>query len=92
MSRPSISIAVGISLLTAGAPVVLAQEWTWASLHPAGWAESRVRAVGGGRRAGYTREFVGGPGRAALWSGSASSWIDVHPKGAAFSHIFGSDG
>jgi hypothetical protein len=41
---------------------------------------SRVNAVDGGQQAGYAD--VGGVTHASLWSGTAASWVDLHPAGA----------
>jgi MYXO-CTERM domain-containing protein len=44
-------------------------------LAPVGASSSAVNAVGGGQQAGVA--FFGGQARAGLWSGTASSWVDL---------------
>ncbi len=60
-------------------------QWTATSLHPAGAHESVAYAVSGSQIVGYATVTVG-PGvrdHACVWTGSAGSWVDIHPGGSA---------
>lgn len=61
-------------------------EWTVAILHPAG-NESFAYATTSSQQVG--KIVVGGQDRAILWSGSAGSWIDLHPQMATQSEAYG---
>ena len=56
---------------------------SWVDLHPARageWAwSSKAYGVSGGQQVGWAT--FGGHGTAALWSGSAASWVDLNPGG-----------
>ena len=65
-------------------------------LHPAGAVSSQVNGLSGSQQAGFA--IVGSyPGpfpntnaqHAALWSGTAASFVDLHPAGAAYSLAHG---
>ncbi len=54
--------------------------WTVVNLHPAGATESYASGVSGGQQVGSA--FIGSNlPHASLWSGSAASWVDLHPVG-----------
>jgi hypothetical protein len=61
---------------------------SWVSLHPAGASGSQAAATSGAQQFGTVSWYTGsGPDpeliqHAALWSGSAESWVDLHPGGA----------
>jgi len=65
-------------------------QWQVINLNPAGATSSGAIGVGDGLQAG--RAAVGGITRASLWSGSARSWVDLHPVAMAGSHAMGVDG
>lgn len=74
------------------APAAHAQ-WTCISLHPAGNVFSSGYGVGDGQEVGYVQ--VGptvGHQRAAVWSGTASSWINLHPTTMGYSIAFAASG
>jgi hypothetical protein len=58
------------------------------SLHPPGAIQSRAEAVHGFEQGGSVA-FTENDNRAALWSGSAASLIDLHPAGAGDSYVLG---
>jgi hypothetical protein len=85
-----------LTMALAGAlPLTLAvsptqADWTVVSLHPAGapGPSSHARAVDGVQQVGDVQ--VGGSpsaqiSHASLWSGTAASWVDLHPAGASSS-------
>lgn len=63
---------------------------TRTSLAPFGASYSTIYGVGGGRQVGQTR-FSGVP-RATMWSGTSSSWTDLHPIGSIDSVAYDTDG
>ncbi len=64
--------------------------WIVTSLHPAGASNSYGYDVAGGIQAGAA--YHGIERHAGIWSGTANSWIDLHPNGYNDSVIFGTDG
>lgn len=64
--------------------------WTVTVLHPAGQRDSEAYGVGVDQ-VGYVRQQVG-QNRAAFWSGSANSFVTLHPDGALNSVAWGSGG
>lgn len=74
------------------APAAHAQ-WTCVSLHPTGTVFSSGYGVGDGQQVGYVQ--VGptvGHQRAAVWSGSAGSWVNLHPTTAGYSNAYAASG
>ena len=71
-----------LSVALALAPAAYAQ-WTVTNLAPAGATRSVANATSGGQQVGFA--IVDGVGgvvpRAGLWSGTAGSWVDLHPAG-----------
>ncbi len=60
-------------------------QWTSTSLHPAGANESVAYGVSGSQIVGFAEVTVG-PGlrdHAGIWTGTAGSWVDIHPGGSA---------
>jgi len=79
--------AVCLILLTALEMPALAG-WVVADLSPAGsnsW--SYASGVYGGQQAGYA--WFGSSPHAGMWSGTASSWVDLNPAGATESMSYG---
>lgn len=76
----------GCIALASLSPVLLAQ-WTATILHPSGfeWSEGY---------GGYSNKQVGravtagGASRAGLWTGTAATWVNLHPAGASESFAF----
>ncbi|HEX5011618.1 MAG TPA: hypothetical protein VFY71_14590 [Planctomycetota bacterium] len=68
-------------LLAAAAPALTAQ-WAVINLHPDGPFDSYALCIQDGHQAGYTRESGTFLQHAAVWSGTAGSWVDLHPPGA----------
>lgn len=65
---------------------------SWTNLLPKGYESGQAHAVHEGRQVGFVRQDGGGPSRAALWSGSADSLVDLSPPGsqvASASGIYG---
>ncbi len=54
-------------------------DWTVLYLHPPGTEASWLNGVSSGQQAGRVR--IGGIDHASLWTGSAASWLDLHPGG-----------
>ncbi|MCH8275732.1 MAG: hypothetical protein IH851_13190 [Armatimonadetes bacterium] len=48
--------------------------------------------IGDGQQVGTSTVFRSGPGHALLWSGSAESFVDLHPEGFDASHALGVSG
>jgi len=69
--------------LMSGCGVLHAAEgWTVLFLHPQGQGQSIANGVWGAQQVGGVQaNYPSGPFRAAVWSGYASSWIDLHPIG-----------
>jgi hypothetical protein len=77
------SIVCGASaliLITAAAPGSHAQ-WSVANLHPLNASKSRANGVRDGKQVGSAT--FGGVNHAAMWSGSAGTFEDLHPAGWA---------
>lgn len=69
--------------LAAMSPFVHAS-WTLTILHPAGQLSSESFGASGNKQVGEV--FVGADQpRAAIWSGTAASWVNLHPAGATAS-------
>ncbi len=80
LRRSTFAALVGVVGL---APSVQAS-WTVVYLqHPSGWHDSYAYGVSGGQQVGYAQEYSWSYPRAALWSGSAGSWVNLHPGGAS---------
>ena len=65
-----------IILFACSAPA--AAQWTVTNLHPDGATSSGASGVHNGQQTG-TVYFFGTGYRASLWSGTAASWVDLHP-------------
>ena len=75
-------IAAATALCTVPSTVVA--EWTVIRLHPTGVdGLSVANAVDSGQQAGWGK--IGGTDRAALWNGTAASWVNLDPTGASYS-------
>jgi hypothetical protein len=62
-------------------------------IHPAGATSSVVAGTHAGVQTGWVLIFGGGPGyRAALWSGTAASFVNLHPQGSNESYALGLHG
>jgi hypothetical protein len=55
-----------------------------------GAASSTASGVSNGQQAGSAN--FGGVDHAGIWSGSAASWVDLHPAGATTSAVYGVSG
>ncbi len=70
---------------------------SWLDLHPAGARSSAALGVSNGQQVGYAildavpnpDIYFDGVSHASLWSGTAGSWVDLHPAGARRSAAFG---
>ena len=54
-----------------------AQTVVYTDLHPAGVSASYAYAMSGNQQAGDV--YLNGPDHAAIWSGTAASFVDLHP-------------
>jgi hypothetical protein len=69
------------SLLAALAGAATAQaQWTVVNIHPAAATDSYTYYGRASQQVGQV--YVGGQSHASLWSGTAASWVDLHPAGA----------
>lgn len=68
-------------------------QWTVINLHPTQLGlvnSSRANGVRDGQQVGYA--ILGSHNHAALWSGTAESWVDLNPVGVSTSFAFGVSG
>jgi hypothetical protein len=85
-----------MSLHAAIAAIVLASaglaraQWTVINLHPAGALWSQASGISAGQQVGYAR--FNASVHAALWTGSAASFVDLQPAGASESFALCVDG
>jgi hypothetical protein len=63
--------------------------WTVTRLNPPGAAWSQALAASGGQQVG--RAYMDGAMHAALWNGTAASFVDLNPAGATSSEAFGAN-
>src|SRR5689334_8510936 len=83
-SMKIIAFLVGCVAGVAGA----APMYTFVDLQPSGYLESFAVAAAGGHQVGHiTGAPIGGRFHAAFWTGSAESFVDLHP-GAGFVNTF----
>jgi hypothetical protein len=73
VGRVSMGGVIRASLWNPGSP--------WIDLHPTGATFSQASGVAGGQQVG-SAQFPGLPLRAGLWTGTAASWVDLHPAAA----------
>lgn len=81
------------AMLFVGSGVAHAQ-WTVVNLHPPGAEDSYALAASGGRQVGYTVVEAGSEerDRAAMWTGSAASWVDLTPTNVVKAKCYAIDG
>lgn len=85
------AITMGL-VLAAGCAASGQYQWTAVPLHPPGMSQSKALAAYGSRQGGLvTTSDPGGPGRAAVWEGSAEGWLDLTPSWAVVGLINGMD-
>src|SRR6476646_8920764 len=53
--------------------------YTVTLLHPSGFYGSQAFGVSGNSQAGVSTAATGSPSHATLWSGTAASYVDLHP-------------
>lgn len=70
-------------------PTLSLGAWTVTDLHPTGPFESFGQGVSGGGQVGWVNY---GDTHAAFWSGSAASFVDLHPAVASDSRAHAADG
>jgi len=61
-------------------------------LNPAGHTKSLGWGVHGGQQVGWAQQSATNQLHAALWNGSASSFVDINPKGAHLSGAYDTSG
>src|SRR5215831_2976269 len=86
--RPgALALPVCVALGTAHAARA---DWTFSILQPAGATRSIGYGADGGSQGGHAKysDFQ----HAALWSGSAGSFVDLSPSGSANSYVLGMGG
>ncbi len=88
-----VSNACGSVTSSAATLTVCPGGWTVVRLHPVGAAGSLANAVGSGQQVGQTYDPSGASQtHAALWSGTAASWVDLNPAGSVWSSADAVDG
>lgn len=86
------SVGVWAMIACAGVAPCVPAQWTATSLHPAGDVASRAQGVGIGQQVGFTQTGnTVGTYRASLWSGTAGSWVNLHPAGGGYSIAYAVD-
>jgi hypothetical protein len=73
------SVAIGVAVVS-GAPGIVEAQWTVTYLHPPGAEESWISGMRAGQQVGGV--WVGNNFRAAVWSGTPASMVELHPTGA----------
>jgi hypothetical protein len=93
MSGASLRVAIlgAAGMAVCGAAGSAWAQWTATVLSPDGTYISHAFYTSGGRQAGWVRASDGSA-HASLWSGSAASWVDLHPAGALSSSVAALDG
>jgi hypothetical protein len=86
-----IRLAVFATLATLGlsTPVLAQSTWTVTTLHPSGPATRSTLESAGGQQGGYINLGVLVT-NAAVWSGTPSSFVNLHPPGSTRSVVWGS--
>jgi hypothetical protein len=79
--RPVRTIICPAIILLLSARAANAVFYTVTLLHPPGFYGSQAFAVSGSSQAGVTTAATGSPSHAALWNGTAASYVDLHPGG-----------
>jgi hypothetical protein len=86
--KPFVNVAALTAVLSAAATAHA--QWTVTLLHPAGATHSHAMGVGASGQWGSA--VVDTDQHASLWSGTAASWVDLHPAGALDSFVYAADG
>ena len=75
---------LGVALFIGLTLTPVSAQWAVVNLHPddPGVVDSHALAVQDGQQVGYTRVAGTFLDHAAVWSGTATSWVDLHPAGA----------
>lgn len=81
---------LALSALLFGLPMGANAQWQAINLNPAGATSSGAVGVADGLQVGTAT--VGGIRRAGLWSGTAKSWVSLHPAAMASSTAMETDG
>lgn len=82
---------IGVCLLCAFCTLVSVPAfagWTVTVLHPAEYEWSTCLGVGGDKQVGFIDPYIGEQ-HAVVWSGTAESYLDLHPAGYKFSAAYG---
>lgn len=74
-------VTIAACLLVALVSKHASGQWVFVNLHPAGADASEAWGGADGQQVGGA--LIGGQWHASVWSGSAASWIDLHPGGSA---------
>ena len=89
MNRFQITSAVSLALIL-GASTSACAAWEVISPNPAGSMYTFVEDVSGGQQVGNA--VFGDEVHAALWHGTAASWVDLSPAGSTRSNAVGVSG
>jgi hypothetical protein len=94
LSRSSIPVLATLALAAGAAWTPAAQAasngWSLVLLHPSGAEASELWGGAAGVQVGKTR--IAGKERAAVWRGSAETWVDYHQPGFDRSFFWATDG
>ncbi len=66
--------------------------YTFVDLHPVGPVNSQGNTIVVGQQAGYVDVPIGGFAHAAIWAGTADSFVDLNPDGFLISNAHATDG
>lgn len=81
--------AAGVAMWAGLAVSAANAQWTVVNLHPTGALQSAATGVSAGQQSGWAQ--LGptvGHTRASLWTGSAASWVNLHPATTTYSRAY----
>jgi hypothetical protein len=73
-----VGAALAVLVLSGAQPAAAA--YVAIDLHPSGFTSSEALGVSGGQQVGFGESVEGGGPHALLWTGSAGSVVDLHPR------------
>lgn len=96
MKAKHLCVCLASLLLLASASTNLFADWTVTILTPSGQARSGASGVSGGQQVGSVHAPVTNDAymnyHAGMWSGTAGSWVELHPAGSPDSHALATSG
>src|SRR5262245_58013270 len=82
LQAPQLGWLIGAALFLGAALTPVSAQWAVVNLHPEGPFDSYALSVQDGQQVGYVRVQGSLLEHACVWSGTAASWVDLHPAGA----------